>query len=47
MKDTGNVVVAVVVVVQERHWKCAGRKDNGNVVVVEEERQWEFGGFDR
>ena len=26
-------------------WWC--RKDNGNVAVVEEERQWEFGGFDR
>ena len=22
-------------------------KDNGNVAVVEEKRQWKFGGFDR
>ena len=42
MKDNGNVVV----VVEERHWKCGGGngRDNENVVGALQERQWKCGG---
>ena len=41
MKDNGNVVV----VVEERHWKCGGGngRDNENVVGALQERQWKCG----